>query len=288
MQTLFPFFVSRHSAGRLIVVGTLALTGLLQASPAAADPFCPGNQPATVDPAFATLVQRVGATTVGSVTTCVNKAGNTGIFTQETSQGTLTHSIDGTVAFETSYQSSTPYQTWTLRPDGTFVTPNGQQLATQPNAGGNSGPAPNALVTSPSSQSPADPTPADPIDPNRTLTPPTVLPADDPAVSADAITPGRYACYAQDGGSTSQQVLRSAVIARKEINSDGTWRDTTYGSLTANKPDYAGTWSFDGTTLTLTWGNGSQDAFTPQLRTSGQPQLVEFDSDHNLTCYFVQ
>jgi hypothetical protein len=158
-----------------------------------------------------------------------------------------------------------------LRTDGTFITPDGQQVTsdpgrtlTQPAQSGMSGPRDLASSSGGS------------------------LPADDPAVAADDITPGRYACYAQLGGSSSRQVSRSSITAVKEIYPDGTWRDTTYGGMTANNPAYGGTWAFDGSTLTLAWNDGAQDLYMPQTRTDGQPQLVEFDQEqNNLTCYLV-
>jgi hypothetical protein len=272
----------------LIIFSAIILAGLpaIQAPIAAADPLCPNNQSATLDPVFAVLVQRVGDAVVGSLTTCVSRAGNTGLFNQQTSRGTLYHDLDGTVTFETSYLSPTPYQTWTLRPDGTFITPDGQQQLAS------SAPQPTApSQTSTEDESTPAPTALDGFDPHRILTAPTSLPADDPAVSADAITPGRYACYAQLGGSSSGQVSRSgSAAATKQIDADGSWRDTTNGSLSARDPRNFGTWSFDGATLTLTWGSGTQDLFAPQIRTNGQPQLVEFDSDpeSNLTCYLVE
>jgi hypothetical protein len=236
---------------------------------AAAAPFCPGNGPATLDPAFAALVDRIGTDVVGSAAACIYKAGNTGIFSQETTLGTLVHNLDGTISFVTSYQSPVPNEKWVLRPDGTFLTPDGQQVTFDPG---------RSLSQPPSSQQSDAPAPA----------PAALLPADDPAVAADRVTPGRYACYAQLGGSSSGQVNRSAITATKEIYPDGTWRDTTYGSTTANNPAYAGGWEFDGTTLTLMWNDGAEDLYTPETRTDGSPQLVEFDQEqNNLTCYLV-
>ena len=104
---------------------------------------------------------------------------------------------------------------------------------------------------------------------------------------ADAITPGRYGCFAQSGGSTSRQVNRTGMGITKEIYSDGTWRDTSFGSLTANDPAYAGHWSFDGAVLALAWQGAGQDSFTAQIGSDGQPQLVQFGEVANMTCYLI-
>lgn len=286
-------FLSPRRLGPRLTGIVLVVSLFSHAPGAAAAPFCPGNGPASLDPAFSTLVTRVGKATVGTATACTYMI-DTGFFQQQTSFGSLTHNTDGTLSFESSFESPTPYKKWLLRPDGTFITPDGQQIGGPAAQGGTtlapSNPAAPLAPVVAAPPAPVAPPPAPVAD--RTgpspSAPQTAIDASAQATVADAIMPGRYGCFAQWGGSTSRQVNRTGFGITKEIYSDGTWRDTTFGSLTANDPTYAGPWSFDGAVLALTWQGSGQDSFTAQIGGDGQPQLVQFGEQTNMTCYLIE
>jgi hypothetical protein len=300
---------------RVAVAAALVFGGLVGAPAVLAAPFCPGNGPASVDPMFNALVQRVGPSVVGTAQTCANKLGALDMYTQETSNGVLSHGPDGSNSFQIWSAGGSDSRKWVLLVDGTLILPDGTRLGGQPTApaapaqpavapAGPAQPVPDQPSAKPASDQPPATTNADGAAAAPAADQATAAPAADQAAASQVAMPtattgvalGRYGCFAQGVASLPQATRGSSIT--KEVYPDGTWRDTSYGAMTANNPKYAGLWNFDGATLTLTWGSDEQDeqdTFTPELAADGTPRLVQFgaaalpgfQSASNLTCYLI-
>jgi hypothetical protein len=240
----------------------LVLTALVSSTPVGAQSLpalnCADGQAPAIDVVFMPLVQQIGPA-VGQPIDCIAWSSD-GTANQPTTTGLLGLSADGSLIFINEQNQDI----YALDASGFTYQP----------GDGSDGSVPQ----------PTPPVPA-PAPPGPVPAPSTPAPAPAPTVAA-GVTPGKYGCFAQNGGGTATQVNRTGAGMTKEIYADGTWRDTSYGSMTANNPKYAGPWSWDGTVLTLTWGSGSIDTFHIQ-RQDGKPALIQFGSPPLLSCYLI-